>query len=286
LNVHAGDLLTLGDEMQVFISWSGSLSRNVALILSDWLPTVIQSVEPFFSDEDIAKGSPWGAELLARLDAANIGITCVTRDNTRAQWLNFESGAIAKAVGASKLMPFLINLPKADLDGPLTLFQVVSYTEDDVWKMVQTLNSQTATPVIDTRLRTTFDRFWPDLKEKIDSEVDADAMGDNSMDWKDLRSDREILEEVVGIVRDIRRDMRSKSGGRVTGIYSTTEHFVDQSLRAQLALELARLPTDEQLLIYRLQQLLRPQSQTVEPAGDDASSTRESSDDDADVSSN
>ncbi len=49
--------------MKIFISWSGELSCKVAKILKRWIPCVIQSVDVFFSPEDIEKGNNKGIKL-------------------------------------------------------------------------------------------------------------------------------------------------------------------------------------------------------------------------------
>ena len=41
--------------MKVFVSWSGELSCQIAEVLKKWIPCIIQSVDVFFSPEDIEK---------------------------------------------------------------------------------------------------------------------------------------------------------------------------------------------------------------------------------------
>jgi len=65
--------------VKVFISWSGTKSRDVALALREWLPLVMNSVEPFVSAKDIYAGTRWQLEISAQLEATNFGIVCVTR---------------------------------------------------------------------------------------------------------------------------------------------------------------------------------------------------------------
>ena len=49
--------------MKVFISWSDKTNRRVAEALGEWLPYVIQAIDPFVSSGNIDKGERWGDEL-------------------------------------------------------------------------------------------------------------------------------------------------------------------------------------------------------------------------------
>jgi hypothetical protein len=67
--------------MKVFISWSGDKSRNVAVALRDWLPSVINGIQPFVSSKDIHAGTRWQQEIADQLDTTNFGVVCVTKEN-------------------------------------------------------------------------------------------------------------------------------------------------------------------------------------------------------------
>ena len=84
--------------MRVFISWSGNKSHKVALVFRDWLPSVIQSIEPYVSSEDIDKGARWSTDIAKELENSTFGILCVTKDNLEAPWLSFEAGALSKTM--------------------------------------------------------------------------------------------------------------------------------------------------------------------------------------------
>lgn len=68
--------------MKVFISWSGTASREVAEALRWWLPKVIQGTNPFVSAKDIDKGANWTSVLSTELADTDFGITFVSRPRT------------------------------------------------------------------------------------------------------------------------------------------------------------------------------------------------------------
>lgn len=73
--------------MNVFLSWSGERSKQVANILKDWLPQVIQAVKPWVSTQDIEQGSLWENAIGDSLEKTNIGIICLTQENKERPWI-------------------------------------------------------------------------------------------------------------------------------------------------------------------------------------------------------
>lgn len=71
--------------MKVFISWSGPRSKSLADALREWLPLVLQYVEPFVSDKDISAGDRWAQAIADELEASNFGIIYVTPEKLRSE---------------------------------------------------------------------------------------------------------------------------------------------------------------------------------------------------------
>ena len=117
--------------MRVFISWSGELSRPLAEVLRDWLPSALQFVKPYFSPNDIEKGSRWEGILAGELSASSVGIFVMTHENRDSRWLHFEAGVIAKSIDRSRVCPMLFGIEPTDLEGPLAHFQSTRFTKDD-----------------------------------------------------------------------------------------------------------------------------------------------------------
>jgi hypothetical protein len=109
--------------VKVFISWSGDRSRQVAEALREWMPQVLQFVDPWLSARDIDKGARWGTDIANELSASHFGIICVTPENQMAPWLLFEAGAISKQVDQSRVTPYLFKMRPSQLKQPLAFFR-------------------------------------------------------------------------------------------------------------------------------------------------------------------
>ncbi|MFM4826935.1 hypothetical protein ACEUDJ_18950 [Aeromonas bivalvium] len=102
--------------MKTFFSWSGNKSHQVAMAFSNWLPCVLQAVEPWVSSEDIDRGAIWLNEIFVQLKDTNFGVVFVTKENQEKPWLLFESGALSKGLTESRVCSGLI-IPDTILGG-------------------------------------------------------------------------------------------------------------------------------------------------------------------------
>src|SRR4029079_11120495 len=111
--------------MNLFMTWSGPTSKAIANGLRNFIPTIIQSIVPFMSETDVEKGTRWESEIVGKLESADLGIICLTRDNLTAPWLLFEAGALsrkAKAQGV-RVYTYLHEIEPHDIKPPLSMFQ-------------------------------------------------------------------------------------------------------------------------------------------------------------------
>ena len=183
--------------MKVFISWSGQLSQSIGEAFKDWLPTVLQTVKPYFTPADIEKGSRWSSDIAKELEQCKVGIFIFTKENLDSQWMMFEAGAISKTLDTTKVCPILFGLDNSDFKGPLTQFQTSQFSKIDIKKLIKTINNSLGEQKLEDKvLDDVFEMWWPKLESKVTKILD-----DNKVENTSVRSDRELLEEVLGIVR-------------------------------------------------------------------------------------
>lgn len=193
--------------MQIFISWSGEKSKKIGEAFSNWLPEVIQSVRPYFTPDDVAKGQRWAADIAENLHNSQFGLFCLTAENLTAPWLLFEAGAVSKDSRNGKVCPLLFGVDPAQLAGPLLQFQATPYSRDEVFKFMKVVNIGTKIPLDEIQLSRAFNRCWSELDDKIQA-ILATKVTDQS---PPPRSMQDMVEETLSIVRAISQNPASSS---------------------------------------------------------------------------
>jgi hypothetical protein len=192
--------------VDVFISWSGDETREIALQLRSWLKSVIQTVNPWVSKADLETGLKWGAELSDKLDSTSYGIVLLTKDNLMAPWLNFEAGALSKRVSEkTHVVPLFIDLDPVQVTTPLQQFQGLPFNEEGMRQLVHAINFAMGMPLEKPNLDEAFDTWWPKLNDwfenyKVTARTAPTALAKRSVE--------DMIEELLTLTRDMaRRDV-------------------------------------------------------------------------------
>jgi hypothetical protein len=187
--------------MKVFLSCSGPISKRIALVLHDWLPSVIQNVEPWMSSEDIKKGTRWSPAIAKELAESRAAIFCLTPDNLEAPWLNFEAGAVSNTPWSANVCTYLFNVTSSDITGPLNQFQwTVATSKEENLKLLATINGAQEDGTLDQkRLEKAFNKYWPELETAL-TEISKVKQPNIAK-----RSVEDIAEETLNIVRGLQK---------------------------------------------------------------------------------
>jgi hypothetical protein len=148
------------------------------------------------SETDMEKGTRWVSEISSILSETAVGIICVTPENINSPWLAFEAGALSKALSAGRVCTYLFDLAPANLPFPLAMFQATEANKADTKALVCSINASLAEhglsePILDA----SFEQWWPSLESSLNSIPTAFVTN------KSIRSDRELLEEMLSLVR-------------------------------------------------------------------------------------
>ncbi len=194
-----------GRSMKVFLSWSGEVSKAVALELREWLRDVIQTIEPWMSSEDIRKGSRWSPALAKELAESRAGIFCLTPDNLGEPWLNFEAGAVSNTAWTAYVCTYLFGVTSSDITGPLTQFQsTAAASKQDNLKLLATINSAQQEGALEQkRLDKAFNTYWPALEQKL-SQISKAKLTETPK-----RPVEDMVEETLNIVRALQKQSAS-----------------------------------------------------------------------------
>jgi hypothetical protein len=205
----------MSGKKSIFLSWSGPRSKAAAEAFQDWIPQIIQNVKPFYSPNDIEKGARWSEEIRTRLESIHYGLIFLTPENQHAPWIQFEAGALSK-LDRSRVVPFALDMRPTDVTGPLSQLQVVTFTKEDIFKLVREINLSLADLGADEKaLEKLLDSLWPELERDIQSAIATDPGRDVPRE----RDSSEILDEILERVRKL--ESIATDGSRVEAISIT-----------------------------------------------------------------
>ena len=211
--------------MKVFISWSGHPSEELGEALRDWIPSVLQRVTPYFTPSDIDKGARWSTDIAKELEESKIGILCVTRDNIHSDWILFEAGALSKSLDDSRVCPVLFGISSTDLAGPLKQFQATEFKKNDIRQLLDVINDGIGEQKLASKtLDAVFEKWWPDLETQID-QILAET-GETGETGEPIRSDRELLEEVLQLSRRMTSRLVMRQGLSPTALRDLLRSYI------------------------------------------------------------
>lgn len=202
--------------MKVFLSWSGLASHRTAIIFRDWLPSVIQCIVPYVSSEDIDKGARWSTDIAQELEDSSFGILCVTKENVHAPWLTFEAGALSKTMEKASVSPFLFDIKRSEVSGPILQFQSTIFEREDIRKLISSLNRACGPETLsDERLERAFSIWYPNLEEQLNllhqSNTESSSTEEQEQEQV-IDTNGKILEEILDLTRSNQKLLRSPDG--------------------------------------------------------------------------
>jgi len=157
------------------------------------------------------------------LSNAQVGILCITRDNLHSDWVMFEAGALSKSLEKSHVCPILFGISNADLAGPLKQFQTTEFNRGEIHKLMATVNGRLGESKLPQKtFDGVFDMWWPTLEQKV-SEIMQAVNGPQ----EPIRSEREILEEILLLARSTAKNQSRPSRISTRAIEELLQTFID-----------------------------------------------------------
>lgn len=186
--------------MKVFVSWSKEPSKQIAEELRHTLAAFVPGAVAWMSEHDMQPGQRWNAQVADELADSKIAIICVTDNNSREPWLNFEAGAISTAMGGGFVNPILFGVELADVPGTLTQFQVTRFDQRGVFALIRALNRLKAQPESEYDLRERYDRLWPTFSAKI-SDIIGGGPAKHQVGQPESSSGDELSGEMLAVLK-------------------------------------------------------------------------------------
>jgi len=182
--------------LDIFLSWSGSISQKVAIATKVFLRQIFPTTAPFLSSEDLKKGGQWSTDLFEKLCKSQQGIICLTKDNYEEPWLLFEAGALSKTTDKPKVWTLLLDdLSPEHLQGsPLSQFQHTQANKHDIEKLVIEINEILPTGKRnESELKQAFEASWTTFQSEIETALNIDLDQRKLIRLSDITTETNII---------------------------------------------------------------------------------------------
>jgi hypothetical protein len=155
----------------IFISFGGDFSMELARHLEKWLRDVVPGADPFYSNHDIQPGDNWFSELSETLNSVPIIICCFTPENLANNWIFgetciFLSRPKSKHVVCSVLFGGVDRGKLLDLYKP---WQVIDFSKDEMLRLAKVVNEliHPNDNSCDSEFSSNFEKQWSDFQSTI-----------------------------------------------------------------------------------------------------------------------
>jgi TIR domain len=225
--------------MGVFLCWSGEGSRShqIAEILKEWIPEILQMAETFLSAVDVNPGTLWMDRLEHALNSNSFGILCITPENRDNPWMHFEAGALWRTEQDRRVCPLLFDIGPAEITGPLSQLQSKRLDKQGLFEVMKEVNQYGASSKIDeSKLNKAFERLWPEIKEKLENIKMPQKPLNLS---KPKRETDDMVQEILTIVRSL----HGKQAKQAPETWGPVERLQYETFERALTLLSARDPT-------------------------------------------
>ncbi|HEX8367693.1 MAG TPA: TIR domain-containing protein [Pyrinomonadaceae bacterium] len=178
----------------IFISQTSGKSRDVAIVLKNWLIEEMKLGIPWISTE-IPGGDDWRKAIRKALSKARIGILCITADNITNQWIIYEAGALD--FNGIKVFPYVINSRSRYLPAPINHLQGGKANEQGTKSLVIEINKALGKRFSKKKVIEIFNSKWKILQQNLENIH-------RSKDYEKAVSD---FMKIIIVINDFRRSL-------------------------------------------------------------------------------
>lgn len=189
--------------MNIFLSWSGEISKSFAKALKSWISNYFDFKVDFFLSEEISAGKLWYDAIEENLNKCELGIFCLTAENLKSPWLGFEAGWLSKRFLDGTAIPLLLNVNPEDYNqSPLSGFQSKKVDLNGILYVLKQINALSKNKIRDTILQNNVENNFNVLNKELKTIIKYGSQG-VVVDYINLLADETVercYDEVIKVI--------------------------------------------------------------------------------------